>query len=83
MGFETIPIINVENACCSSSTGLNQAFAAIKAGLCKVGLVVGAESDKACVEAFWDIELVVATDDRHGLRAHQTSMYACNGCGFG
>ena len=43
MGFETIPIINVENACCSSSTGLNQAFAQIKAGLCEVALVVGAE----------------------------------------
>jgi acetyl-CoA acetyltransferase len=43
MGFETIPIINVENACCSSSTGLNQAFAHIKAELCEVALVVGAE----------------------------------------
>jgi acetyl-CoA acetyltransferase len=43
MGFETIPIINVENACASSSTGLNQAFANIKAGLCEVALVVGAE----------------------------------------
>src|SRR5512140_3507768 len=40
MGFETIPIINVENACASSSTGLNQAFANIKAGLCEVALVV-------------------------------------------
>lgn len=43
MGFETIPIVNVENACASSSTGLNQAFAQIKAGLCDVALVVGAE----------------------------------------
>ena len=43
MGFETIPIVNVENACCSSSTGLNQAFAQIKAGLCEVAVVVGAE----------------------------------------
>lgn len=43
MGFETIPIVNVENACASSSTGLNQAFAQIKAGLCQVALVVGAE----------------------------------------
>lgn len=43
MGFETIPIVNVENACASSSTGLNQAFANIKAGLCEVALVVGAE----------------------------------------
>jgi acetyl-CoA acetyltransferase len=43
MGFESIPIVNVENACCSSSTGLNQAFAAVKAGLIDVGLVVGTE----------------------------------------
>ncbi len=43
MGFETIPIVNVENACASSSTGLNQAFAYIKAGLAEVALVVGAE----------------------------------------
>jgi acetyl-CoA acetyltransferase len=43
MGFETLPIVNVENACCSSSTGLNAAFAQIKAGLCEVALVVGAE----------------------------------------
>jgi len=43
MGFETIPIVNVENACASSSTGLNQAFANIKAGMCDVALVVGAE----------------------------------------
>ena len=42
-GFETIPIVNVENACCSSSTGLNQAFASIKAGLVEVALVVGTE----------------------------------------
>jgi acetyl-CoA acyltransferase len=42
-GFETIPIVNVENACASSSTGLNQAFASLKAGLCEVALVAGAE----------------------------------------
>ena len=43
MGFEGIPIVNVENACCSSSTGLNQAFAYLKAGLAEVALVAGAE----------------------------------------
>lgn len=43
MGIERIPIINCDNACASSSTGLNQAFATIKAGLCEVALVVGAE----------------------------------------
>ena len=43
MGFEEIPIINCDNACASSSTGLNQAFASIKAGLSEIALVVGAE----------------------------------------
>lgn len=43
MGFESIPITNVENACCSSSTGLNQAFAHVRAGLVDIALVVGAE----------------------------------------
>ena len=43
MGSESIPIINVENACCSSSTGLNQAFAYLKAGLADVALVAGTE----------------------------------------
>src|SRR5688572_30755270 len=42
MGFEEIPIINVENACASSSTGMLSASAHIKAGLCDVALVVGA-----------------------------------------
>lgn len=42
-GFETIPIANVENACASSSTGLAQAFAHVKAGLVDIGIVVGAE----------------------------------------
>ncbi|MBO6782935.1 MAG: thiolase family protein [Alphaproteobacteria bacterium] len=43
MGFESIPIVNVENACCSSSTGLNQAFAYLKAGMAEVALVAGTE----------------------------------------
>lgn len=42
-GFEEIPIVNCDNACASSSTGVNQAFAAIKAGLCEIALVVGAD----------------------------------------
>ena len=43
MGFESIPIANVENACASSSTALLQAFAHIKAGMVDIALVVGAE----------------------------------------
>lgn len=43
LGFQRIPIANVENACASGSTALLQAVAHIKAELCDVALVVGAE----------------------------------------
>jgi acetyl-CoA acyltransferase len=43
MGFEGIPIANVENACASGSTALLQAFSFIRAGLAEVVLVAGAE----------------------------------------
>lgn len=43
LGFQRIPITNVENACASGSTALLQAVAHIKAGLCDTTLVVGAE----------------------------------------
>lgn len=43
MGFEAISIVNCDNACASSSTGVNQAYAALRAGLCEVALVVGTE----------------------------------------
>lgn len=65
-GFESIPIFNTDNACASSSSGLFQAFAAVKAGLFEVALVVGAEKmnfpqrREAMFEAFkgsWDRDL--------------------------
>jgi len=42
-GFESIPIFNTDNACASSSSGLFQAYAAVRAGLFDIALVVGAE----------------------------------------
>ena len=42
-GVQGIPIINCDNACASSSTALNQAFASIKAQQCDIALVIGAE----------------------------------------
>ena len=42
-GVQGIPIINCDNACASSSTAFNQAYAALKAEQCDVALVVGAE----------------------------------------
>jgi len=65
-GFEGIPIFNTDNACASSSSGLYQAFAAVKAGMHDIVLVVGAEKmnypekRKEMFEAFkgsWDREL--------------------------
>ena len=43
LGFDGIPIANVENACASGSTALLQAVAFLKAGMADVALVVGAE----------------------------------------
>lgn len=65
-GFEGIPIFNTDNACASSSSGLMQAYAAVRAGIYEVALVVGAEKmnypekRKEMFEAFkggWDRDL--------------------------
>lgn len=42
-GLEGVAIFNTDNACASSSSGLLQAFAAVKAGIYEVALVVGTE----------------------------------------
>ncbi len=42
-GIEGIPIVNIENACASGSTAVQQAMTAIRAGMVDVALVVGAE----------------------------------------
>jgi len=42
-GLDGIPITNVENACASASTALNQAWISIKAGLYDCALAIGAE----------------------------------------
>ena len=42
-GLSGIPLINVENACASGSTALNQAWLAVAAGQVDVAIAVGAE----------------------------------------
>lgn len=42
-GFSGIPIFNIENACASSSSGLFQAYCAIRSGMFRQVLVVGTE----------------------------------------
>ncbi|MBB3526996.1 thiolase family protein [Rhizobium sp. BK456] len=65
-GFENIPIFNTDNACASSSSGLAQAWAAVRSGIHDVVLVVGAEKmnfrdkEQQMFDAFkgsWDREL--------------------------
>ncbi|MDB5971137.1 MAG: thiolase [Hydrocarboniphaga sp.] len=63
MGFQNIPIINVENACAGGATALHQAIAYLKAGLADVALAVGVEKmvdpDKrkstAIFDGAWDV----------------------------
>lgn len=43
MGFESIPVYNVENACASGASAFNLAVTQIKAGEADVALAVGAE----------------------------------------
>lgn len=63
LGFEGIPISNVENACASASTAFQHAFTAIKAGVTDVALAIGVEkmyaADKAksfeIFDGAWDV----------------------------
>lgn len=43
LGLQRVPIVNVENACASASTALREAVAHLRAGMCDVALVAGAE----------------------------------------
>lgn len=43
MGITGIPVTNVENACCSGSSAVREAFMAIAGGFYEVALVIGAE----------------------------------------
>ena len=66
MGFEGIPMFNVENACASGSSAFNLAVQALKAGEQDVVLAVGSEKmyidDKTRMfgvfDSGWDIETV-------------------------
>lgn len=46
-GLSGIPLVNVENACASGSTALNQAWLAVASGQVEVAVAVGAE--KLCI----------------------------------
>lgn len=71
MGFEGIPIFNVEGACASASSALFLAAQAIRAGSCDIAVAVGTEkmncADKAkmfaAFDSAWDVESVEANRD--------------------
>ncbi len=73
MGFEGIPMINVENACASGSTALHGAVQGIRSGMADIAIAVGAEKmvsqDRAKMfsifDSGWDIETV--EDTKAGL----------------
>ncbi|AOS81619.1 MULTISPECIES: thiolase family protein [Hydrogenophaga] len=72
MGVSGIPVVNVENACASSSTALNLAIAFVRSGQGDVALAVGAEKmfseDKARMfsvfDSGWDVTATAATTQR-------------------
>lgn len=43
MGFEAVPVVNVENACASAASAFHLAWLAVAAGECDTALAVGAE----------------------------------------
>ncbi len=68
LGFETIPIFNVENACAGASSAFNLAVQFVRAGEGDMALAVGAEkmfsTDKAkmfaAFDSAWDVSTVEA-----------------------
>jgi acetyl-CoA acyltransferase len=63
LGFNGIPIVNVENACASGSTAFHQAVMQLRAGAAEVALAVGAEKmydddrvkSSAVFDGGWDV----------------------------
>src|SRR4051812_17118339 len=72
MGFERLPVFNVENACASSSSALNLAYGYVRADMADVVLALGAEkmygSDRdktfSVFNGAWDVHTVDATVSR-------------------
>lgn len=72
MGFEGIPIFNIEGACASASSAMYLAAQAIRAGSCDIAVAVGTEKmnsdDKqkmfAAFDSAWDVSTVEANRER-------------------
>lgn len=76
MGFERIPMVNVENACATGATALHQAAMHVRSGAADVVLAVGVEKlsvgDKRKSLAVFDGGVDV--HDREGVRALLTQL---------
>jgi acetyl-CoA acyltransferase len=72
IGIESVPIVNVENACASGSTAFYQAVNHLRAGAADVALVVGAEKmyhedrlkSSAIFDGGWDVHETKAVAER-------------------
>ncbi len=78
MGIGKIPVINVENACATSSTAFNQACAMISAGAYDIALVCGFEKlfheDK--MRSFAAFDGAVDTENPDGVMGALTTLAA-------
>ena len=60
LGFECMPVVNVENACATASTALNQAIHYVLAGASDLALAVGIEKTLPDLNALDDLPEIVA-----------------------
>ena len=76
MGFERIPVVNVENACATGATALHQAIMHVMSGAGDIALAVGAEKlsigDKRKALAVFDGGVDV--HDRDGVRVMMAEL---------
>ncbi|HEY4265680.1 MAG TPA: thiolase family protein [Micropepsaceae bacterium] len=78
IGLAGIPIVNVENACSSSSGALAQAVIAVSAGACDVALVIGVEKltkfgggTLPLDEDDWEVRLGLSMPALYAMRAQR------------
>ena len=69
LGFECMPVVNVENACATASTALNQAINHVQAGVSDVALAVGIEKIMPDFNTLADFPEIAAALPHLGLAA--------------
>jgi acetyl-CoA acetyltransferase len=76
MGFERIPVFNVENACATGATALHLAVAQVRAGAAGIALAVGAEKMNVADrdKAFAVFDGAYDVSDPAGLTATLTAL---------